>query len=603
MKQQLLIILFALTSTIGWAQLQPLPTLFNVEKGDSNITIKDTFNRVFQLNQPFANSENVVQDSIAAWGDSMTEGIAGATAPVKAYPARLSIMSGVGVFNGGVGGQTSTQIRARFTADTTRWSYPTIFWVGANNVSDTTAIIADLDFMTSRMRNKYVILTVCTSSAGGIGTTNYSLVTKLDSLLIARYGSKVIDIRKYLVNSYDKNISQDVIDFANDRIPARFYSDGTHFVDFSYNLVAKKVYEEFGKLYNSDKLGVATNFNLHKSFLAPAQIGLEAPNLARFTKIGLGVNHTITGNNYIDLDAGTGLSKYQLQAHSTAVEQRMYAYNGTNYNPFYMRLKGNSAGSLFFGFGAATNIGSESIIDYFSFSNTGRFSTSSIVSNNTTNAVGGDANTFINSNGLTLGLYRNVDVATVPNVGNNLNFGFYSGTTPLITSAIGNFGVSATNGRMKFLTLSAGTLAQRGEFDENGNFGIGVASGTSTAKLHVVGTARITGLTSGASTDSIVTVDASGNLRDRTAKDVVSGYVKSGTGTLTNGTVTIATTAITANSRIIVSYKTASGATGILTAPSANRTVGTSFVVNSVTAGLTTVLTTDNSTFDWVIID
>lgn len=108
---------------------------------------------------------------------------------------------------------------------------------------------------------------------------------------------------------------------------------------------------------------------------------------------------------------------------------------------------------------------------------------------------------------------------------------------------------------------------------------------------------------SGASTDSLVTADGSGNLRKRTVKDVVSGYVKSGTGTLSSGTATISTTAITANSRIIVSYKTVSGATGILAVPSANRTVGTSFVVNSLTAGLTTVLTTDNSTFDWVIID
>lgn len=49
--------------------------------------------------------------SIAAWGDSMTQGV-GSTSP-NTYCEILASLTGLPVYNGGVGGQTSTQIAAR----------------------------------------------------------------------------------------------------------------------------------------------------------------------------------------------------------------------------------------------------------------------------------------------------------------------------------------------------------------------------------------------------------------------------------------------------------------------------------------------------------
>jgi hypothetical protein len=65
-----------------------------------------------------------------------------------------------------------------------------------------------------------------------------------------------------------------------------------------------------------------------------------------------------------------------------------------------------------------------------------------------------------------------------------------------------------------------------------------------------------------------------------------------GTGTLAAGTVTISTTAVTANSLIFLTDT--SGSTGQLSV--GTKTAGTSFVVNS-------SLVTDTSTFNWFIIN
>lgn len=77
-----------------------------------------------------------------------------------------------------------------------------------------------------------------------------------------------------------------------------------------------------------------------------------------------------------------------------------------------------------------------------------------------------------------------------------------------------------------------------------------------------------------------------------------------GTGTLAGGTLTVATTALTANSVIQLTVKTPGGATqGVkLSAPAANRTAGTSFVVNAVDA-TGALVATDTSTFDWMIVN
>jgi hypothetical protein len=82
-----------------------------------------------------------------------------------------------------------------------------------------------------------------------------------------------------------------------------------------------------------------------------------------------------------------------------------------------------------------------------------------------------------------------------------------------------------------------------------------------------------------------------------------SGSAQSfGSATLVSGTVTVSTTAVTANSKIILTYGTTSGTIGIPTPGTI--TAGTSFVINSLTAGTTSTLNTaDNSTVTYWIVN
>ena len=82
---------------------------------------------------------------------------------------------------------------------------------------------------------------------------------------------------------------------------------------------------------------------------------------------------------------------------------------------------------------------------------------------------------------------------------------------------------------------------------------------------------------------------------------IVNLVVRSGTATLTAGTVTISNTSLTSNSKIAVSYRTPSGATGILSTPVSTRLAGIGFTINSSPAGALTLLATDNSTVDYII--
>lgn len=65
---------------------------------------------------------------------------------------------------------------------------------------------------------------------------------------------------------------------------------------------------------------------------------------------------------------------------------------------------------------------------------------------------------------------------------------------------------------------------------------------------------------------------------------------------MTAGTITISTTAVTASSKIFLTANTPGGTQGVLSAPTASITAGTSFVINSSNA-------LDTSTVNWWIVN
>ena len=110
-----------------------------------------------------------------------------------------------------------------------------------------------------------------------------------------------------------------------------------------------------------------------------------------------------------------------------------------------------------------------------------------------------------------------------------------------------------------------------------------------------LGSAPIT--TTGAATVGSLAV-TSGSVDIQTAgqglKVAEGANAKQGVATLVAGTVTVATTAVTANSRILLTVQTVAGTQGTVTVTA--RVVGTSFTITSTNAA-------DTSTVAWEIIE
>lgn len=132
------------------------------------------------------------------------------------------------------------------------------------------------------------------------------------------------------------------------------------------------------------------------------------------------------------------------------------------------------------------------------------------------------------------------------------------------------------------LTFNASTVSVPNglNFDTNTlvidatNNRVGVAQASPTEALDVTGNARVTG-------KMLHTEGAAGSV---------------GVATLVAGTVTVSTTAVTANSRIFLTRDTPGGVVGDLSAPTASITAATSFVINSDNVA-------DTSTINWFLVN
>lgn len=160
--------------------------------------------------------------NISAWGDSLTAGAGGTP-----YPVYLRAILGRPIFNGGVGGETSTQIRTRMLPVVSRHEDFTIIWVGRNNFNDGVTVQSDVSSMVSALgHERYLVLSVLNASAEGSGSPNWARILALNSNLENIYGATHYrDIRTWLVNSALAVVgvtptSQDLTDVANDVIPA-----------------------------------------------------------------------------------------------------------------------------------------------------------------------------------------------------------------------------------------------------------------------------------------------------------------------------------------------------------------------------------------------
>jgi len=258
---------------------------------------------IFSL--PIAASTDITTTyDVATWGDSMTAGQGGTP-----YPTQLATLTGLTVFNGGVGGESSTGIRNRMIADTGKHGWPTIIWAGRNNFSDSTTIKADIAIMVAALgHTNYLIISVCNAASAGEekGGVEYLQITSLNNALKRVYGGRYLDIRSYLISNYDPSNSTDVSNYIDDIIPSSFRSDHVHLNTRGYYLVAKKIFETIDK-WNSGSGEIITPSLLRNLFANPIPFGSTTPNTGTFS--------TLTANDSIRL----GGKKFNISGDNSSV--------------------------------------------------------------------------------------------------------------------------------------------------------------------------------------------------------------------------------------------------------------------------------------------
>lgn len=187
--------------------------------------------------------------NIAAWGDSLTAGNQDGTGTT--YPEVLAQLSGVPVYNGGVSGQTSTQIATRMLADTSRYGDFTIIWAGRNNYTYQSQVLADVARMVAAIEppKHFLVLTVLNADDGyeNKGDADYEQLIALNEALLNTYPGDSLDIRSLQVDQYNPSIPQDVIDHSHDMVPSSLRYDVVHLNAAGYRFVARQVFRQIVK--------------------------------------------------------------------------------------------------------------------------------------------------------------------------------------------------------------------------------------------------------------------------------------------------------------------------------------------------------------------
>lgn len=183
--------------------------------------------------------------SVNLWGDSQI----GQTNHVKyKLPRYITAKFGQSI-NNGVGGESSSEIRTRFEASGIYSDEVQFIWVGQNNFTDPTQVIADIDAMVSLIpHSDFIIVSVHGFATQLKGSDGYNDVKQINDHIAVTYPNNYVDTRSYLISMYDPNIPQDVIDFNNDVVPATFRVDVVHLDDAGVQLTSPLLWLKINKL-------------------------------------------------------------------------------------------------------------------------------------------------------------------------------------------------------------------------------------------------------------------------------------------------------------------------------------------------------------------
>ncbi|MGE5501240.1 MAG: SGNH/GDSL hydrolase family protein [Ignavibacteriales bacterium] len=176
---------------------------------------------------------------IAGWGDSMTQNV-GYTPWLDRLTTALNRIT----FNGGIAGETSTQIKNRMVVDTIHNNWLTIIEAGRNDIltsgqATVTANIAAMVAHLQAVNKRYLVVSIFNTSGEPSGSAAYNTITACNAALAATYGSSYLDVRGWMIANGLAAAgltatTQDNTDIANDVVPTslRITSDTLHHNDY-----------------------------------------------------------------------------------------------------------------------------------------------------------------------------------------------------------------------------------------------------------------------------------------------------------------------------------------------------------------------------------
>lgn len=164
------------------------------------------------------------------WGDSLTFGGQDGTTTNPPSVLQGSFTPLKVVQNGGVSGETSSQILTRFNAQTpSPKGYATIIWAGRNNVASSAQVQSDIAAMVAALTTpRYLVLSIINQEIEPSGDAVYNQIAALNSALSATYGSRYLDVRATLVAAFSAGNAVDVLDHAADIPPFTLRAKTTH---------------------------------------------------------------------------------------------------------------------------------------------------------------------------------------------------------------------------------------------------------------------------------------------------------------------------------------------------------------------------------------
>jgi len=194
-----------------------------------------------------------VQRPIGAEGDSLTEGLK-ETGVYSANPWPKLLQSALGrmVYNAGVAGQTSTQIKDRQIAETYTNYGTQIIWAGRNNYTSPTTVKADIASMVAHSASgRYIVLSILNGDYATeyAGQADYATIVALNADLATLYGPKYYDIRADLVALGGPGQAYaDPTNFARDVYPDALRDDQIHPNDTCIPLIAVMIQNKLASL-------------------------------------------------------------------------------------------------------------------------------------------------------------------------------------------------------------------------------------------------------------------------------------------------------------------------------------------------------------------